>query len=895
MGRKTVPRGTRTRREGGAAPPSSLRNATNGARSRQTGTARSALAANGEASGSPANGLSLASAARPEISTSNGHAADPAASAVPVPSAASPEALPDTTSTSTASPADDAAADGALDVGARVPEPGATSAEASASPDAPALDALEGRSAWRAIAAAPTGSTVVEPPSRPERLYPAPPADREDGPGLFATLGVWLSGRVREFVPWVRGLSRESWAWIGIIVLATVLRFWGLGDKPLHHDESMHAYYSLYFALHPESYWYDPLLHGPFQFHAEAFVLNVILRFASLLHVATASGDPWINDTTARILPATTGVVLVGLTYGLRRDLGRIGALVAAFLLAVSPSFVYFSRFLREDIYFTCFSYATVVFAIQFARRRTTPWLVATVAAFILAYATKEAIYLNTIVWVSFLVLLAVWELGHWVSARLPRLLTARERAFFGHAAPVLLLGAVGSAVAGIGLHKVNQLSAQINSHTAQTDIQVARLENTTVTIVLWGSIVLALLVIGVLVKQIYFGGDDSALMTSHHIDDAESGVDDVRYLRLRGGLAGLAERLNPERQPFLRLMLSISWVSWFVAFVVGWVLFAALYWIVPSANSPYGVTNIAQGFQVGVGRGIWQGLYYWLQQQQVARGGQPWYYYLLLIPLYEQLAVVFGLAGVVLALARPTRFRLFLVYWFVVSLALYSWASEKMPWLSIHIVLPLMLLAAVTLEALIRNAVVMYRRRAAEGWTPRDPLDAARRVAAESWATVRSGWPGVRAAGVVVGLMGAVVLLIPMLYGMLVLTHPDAANGPHEMMVYVQTTPDVQRVMDKLAQADAKLYGGQHRLKIMVGQGEEWPFRSPVPPRRKKTSCCSRRMTPPVSWRPTHTPILPRPISCARGGTKAISHRRAYPAPGSPARVRRRFGLASA
>jgi predicted membrane-bound mannosyltransferase len=69
-----------------------------------------------------------------------------------------------------------------------------------------------------------------------------------------------------------------------------------------------------------------------------------------------------------------------------------------------------------------------------------------------------------------------------------------------------------------------------------------------------------------------------------------------------------------------------------------------------------------------------------------------------MLIPLYEQLAVVFGLIGLVYSLFRPTRFRMFLAWWFAGSLGLYSWAGEKMPWLSIHITLPLMLLAAVAL-----------------------------------------------------------------------------------------------------------------------------------------------------------------------------------------------------
>src|SRR5258707_12019846 len=43
----------------------------------------------------------------------------------------------------------------------------------------------------------------------------------------------------------------------------------------------------------------------------------------------------------------------------------------------------------------------------------------------------------------------------------------------------------------------------------------------------------------------------------------------------------------------------------------------------------------------------LFRSLYYWLEQQHVARGGQPWYYYLLMIPLYEQIGVVFAIVGI--------------------------------------------------------------------------------------------------------------------------------------------------------------------------------------------------------------------------------------------------------
>ncbi len=48
----------------------------------------------------------------------------------------------------------------------------------------------------------------------------------------------------------------------------------------------------------------------------------------------------------------------------------------------------------------------------------------------------------------------------------------------------------------------------------------------------------------------------------------------------------------------------------------------------------------------------------------------------------------------------------MFLVWWFLISMVLYSWAGEKMPWLSIHILLPLMLLAALMIERVIEACV---------------------------------------------------------------------------------------------------------------------------------------------------------------------------------------------
>lgn len=627
--------------------------------------------------------------------------------------------------------------------------------------------------------------------------------------------------RLARLLNWLRARTWEQWAWAAVLALAFGLRFWDLGAKALHHDESMHAFYSLLFARDPSSYAYNPLLHGPFQFHAEGFMFMVILALSAILHVGGPGNQPWINDATARIVPALFGLGIVALPIWLRRELTRLGALIAGLLLAVSPSFVYFSRFLREDIYFNFFMFAMVVCAIRYATSRRMLWLALTAAATTLAYATFEGIYLTLVIFGSFLVAALVWELAVSLASRAPfRLLPEPFTLPLTRAILFVALAAVGGIVAEWGLHTMRSLSDFIIKHPTDADAQVAILEQRTVTLLLYVSILIALLVIIGLVWQIARDNAMYARMDriAARTDAGDEAFDDLpdegkvmwweRIEAVVGAPGRFAARLraglDEERQPLLRLLLGVTWAHWFVAFVTGWMIFVALYWEFPGSGRTLG-----QGFQQGIGDGVWQGLYYWLQQQDVARGAQPFYYYFLLIPLYEQLAVVMGAAGVIYALARPTRFRIFLVWWFIGSLAIYSWAGEKMPWLSIHILLSLMLLAAIAIHRSLQGA---------------RPLASAFMSALREGAPIRQAlnW---RSCGALASVALSVLLLIPMVHSMLVLSYQDPSNGPLEMMVYVQTTQDVDTVMAKIALADQHLYGGKHQLKIVVGQGEEWPM----------------------------------------------------------------------
>ena len=658
-----------------------------------------------------------------------------------------------------------------------------------------------------------------------------------DWRATFASRGRMLAEDLRF---WLAARTFEQWLWFAVIALATALRFWQLGAKPLHHDESMHAYFSLIFAQDPSSYAYDPLLHGPFQFHAEGTMFALLLGLQHIF-AAGAVGNPWINDTSARFVPALFGVGIVALPYGLRRELGRAGALIAAFLLAVSPSFVYFSRFLREDIYFNFFMFAMVVAAIRFAHERTLKRFVYLTIATVLAYATFEGFFLTIAVFVGFLALVLAWEVSGGLAGILPEALTERERLFFSRALVFALLGGLASALGVVALHQLNSLSAYINNNPVTSATQVENLENNTVNILLYASILIALLVIGAFIWQMY--QEDTRALADQQTDEFMWPEDEAGsrvYYQARptsplarkltaaeGKLNALRGRVDPERQPFLALVLNISWVQWFIAFVVAWAVFAALFFIVPGGVGA-SCTSIGECFQKGIGKGIWQGLYYWLEQQKVARGGQPFYYYLLLMPLYEQLAIVFGVAGIVYSFVRPNRFRLFLVFWFAGSLGLYSWAGEKMPWLSIHILLPLMLLAAVSLNWVAQQCYTLARRlRDARRTGQAERVDGGEAMGSQlgvpAW--MRAATNGWRPRVALVSAVGALLLLIPMVHSMMTLAYTDPANGPLEMLVYVQTTNDVDLVMAKIKRADQALYGGKHLLRIGVGAGEEWPF----------------------------------------------------------------------
>jgi uncharacterized protein (TIGR03663 family) len=355
------------------------------------------------------------------------------------------------------------------------------------------------------------------------------------------TLTAPAQGRRRRPSNPLRGRPRaELLAWGLLILAALVVRLIDLGDRPFHHDESQDAYFSWVFKT-GGGYEYDPLLHGP-------------LRFYMLAATYVVLGD---SDFTARLPPALMGTAMVALPYLLRHRIGRLGAFAAGALLAFGPSYLYFSRFTREDIYIACITLAMIAVAFRFLDRPRRHHPAVFGALLALSFATKETTFITIFVGGSFFLVALAWQ--------------ARRDGFGG--APLVQ-----------ALRRVRRED--------------------------WGW----------------------------------------------GALASLA---------------------------VYTVLFTTFF------THPEGTY------------GLYTGLDYWLGQHEVGRGGEPEYFYVVLLFADEWPVLAIGAVGTVVALRRPTLLRLFLVWAFVVSLIVYSWAGEKFAWLVLHPLLPLILLAGIGIQAL--------------------------------------------------------------------------------------------------------------------------------------------------------------------------------------------------
>jgi uncharacterized protein (TIGR03663 family) len=335
-----------------------------------------------------------------------------------------------------------------------------------------------------------------------------------------------------------------------------------------------------------------------------------------------------VNDATARLGAALFAVAVVLLVWPLRRWLGRAGALFAMLLLTISPTMMYRGRFIRHDIFVMLPAIVMMIGFFKYLEDRKERWLYIIAAALSLAFCGKAVGFVYGAIFGSFWVLYLVVQ---WVRTRQP----IRDMPSFDL---VVLLGT---------------LALPMLSHVPAVALNSSPFE---------------------------YG----------------SGL----FRPLPPGPIWLRARVVILTMLALSAVVGLWWKrrSWIIATGIFYAIFVSLHTTL-FVNGP------------GVESGILGQLGYWLSQQPEARGGQPWYYFYFLLTLYEFLPWLLGGLGAVYYVVTRLRLRTrgvratesdtahsaearpllpFLLYWTLLTFAVWTWASEKMPWQNLHLVLPL-------------------------------------------------------------------------------------------------------------------------------------------------------------------------------------------------------------
>ncbi|MGD8624286.1 MAG: TIGR03663 family protein [Anaerolineae bacterium] len=420
----------------------------------------------------------------------------------------------------------------------------------------------------------------------------------------------------RPLAEWLK-LDGEKMAYILIAIAAVASRFWNLGARAMSWDECTHGLFS-YYLYSGSGYNHDPMMHGPFLFHANALVFFLL-------------GD---SDYTVRLVPALLGVALVLSPLLLRRWLGRAGALLTSLLLLISPSLLYYSRYIRNDIYIALWSVLLAAALFHFLETRRPRWLYLGAAGLTLALATKENAYFVAYTGLFFVGLVVVWQRAQ-----------RRDR-------PALY---VGGAALSLALLLAGALLAPAQVEGAPPALAAKALD--ALLLVVGGTIPMGL-VAARLIASRRPAGDGASPAATSIVEEALRGIARRQWLIALGLAAAVYSLLFTTFFSNPAGLASGIWGS-------------LSYWL--------GQQEVQRGSQPWYYYGLLLALYEFLP---LLLGLAGMGYSLVRGPKEE------------VKTRTGDLFVAFTIFWTLTSLFIYAWAGEKMPWMMVHQALPLILLA---------------------------------------------------------------------------------------------------------------------------------------------------------------------------------------------------------
>jgi predicted membrane-bound mannosyltransferase len=505
---------------------------------------------------------------------------------------------------------------------------------------------------------------------------------------------------------WLKSITWEKALFGLIFVLAIITRFYDLESRVISHDESQHVHFSWLFYK-GYGYTHTPITHGPLQFHLIA--LSYALFGAS--------------DATSRLPQALASVATVAVLWCYRSYLGRTGTLAAATLTLISPFMLYYGRYARNEAFVALWGVITIWAILRYMESGHSRYLYLLTLATVLQFITKETAFIYTTQAMLFAGILLLRQVTHhpWFKAAYwwPFLLavviaillivTALSASLYNQAQPSEEIASAEYHLPSIFINLalaggVLAFSAALYLFLRGYTLPMLRKERSFDIIMLLGTLVLP-----------HLASFPVKFVGWNPLDYSPQGMIHTALFLI----------------PFTFLAIGLGlWWKWQL-----WLKNAALF---------YGIFTLFYTTFFTYGAGFFTGLVgslgYWLEQQGVRRGSQPWYYYLLVqIPVYEYLPLAGSCLAIIQifiekiktkpglpaqpgvndlqeddcspALLQPSPHALhplfapaLLSFWAITAITAYTSAGEKMPWLTVHMTWPMILLAGWGLGQLIEG-----------------------------------------------------------------------------------------------------------------------------------------------------------------------------------------------
>ncbi|OQY31053.1 MAG: hypothetical protein B6I38_06415 [Anaerolineaceae bacterium 4572_5.1] len=492
-------------------------------------------------------------------------------------------------------------------------------------------------------------------------------------------------------------LTWEGVIFGAILLLALISRFYGLGDRVMSHDENSHVYYS-WRLFKGMGYSHTPVTHGPLQFHLLAFAYFLL-------------GD---SDFSARMPAAIFSIATIGFLWKYRRYLGKYGTLASAGMMLISPYMLFYGRYARNEAFSALFGVIVIWSILRYLETHAPRYLYWLTAATVLHFTAKETAFIYTAQAMLFLGFYFVFKITkekwHNDSYRnlflIALVITALFLgvAFFGQPSASTEALAEGESVEASGIPSLLTIASIIISALAFLAALLIVIYGYT-----WEKLkklpsFSALLLLGTLVLP-QLAPFPAKILGWDPIDYSQAGM--LRTGIMVGILAALA------------IAIGLLWnpKEWLINAAIFYIPFTVFYTTV-FTNGP------------GFFTGMVGSLGYWIAQQGVERGSQPWYYYWFIqIPIYEYLPALIGTFTAIGIGANRLKKTLanggktsefsensevlplqqapvaaLLLFWTITSLIAYPIAGEKMPWLTVHITFPMILLSGLGIEQLISH-----------------------------------------------------------------------------------------------------------------------------------------------------------------------------------------------